>query len=426
MPIDESPIQNVIAALKESESRLNAIIETAVDGIISIDKKGRILSINPSALKLFQYSEEDLVGQNVNVLMPEPYHSAHDGYMGNYHRTGEKKIIGIGRQVLGKKKDGSTFPFKLSVSEVPLDSGTIYTGIVHDLTEQAKAEDELKLMNDSLEHLVAERTELMDEALEQLKNTNHSLSEEISKRIRAEEEMKASLEKEIELGALKSRFVSMASHEFRTPLSGILSSASLIGKYTSEEEDEKRQKHVKRIRSSVQNLTNILNDFLSMDRLQSGKVSLHPSEFMIQELVHEIMEDMQSMLENGKSFSYEHQGENIPVIMDRNIMKNIILNLVSNATKYSDPGTVIELRTRLIGDELTLEVEDHGIGIPEGDKKHMFERFFRAQNATNIKGTGLGLNIVKRYLVLLNGTIEFESREGVGTIFTVCIPSTVS
>lgn len=418
--------ERILAALKESESRLNAIIDTAVDGIITIDTKGIIKSINPSALRLFKYSSKEVVGKNISILMPEPDSRKHDTYIENYHRTGVKKIIGIGRQVLGRKKNGSTFPFRLSISEVKLESGTIYTGIVHDMTEQLEAQEKLKNLNESLEQKIQERTSQLSLLIDELKESNEALNREIFKRMKTEVEIKALLEKEIELGALKSRFVSMASHEFRTPLSGILSSASLISKYTSSEDEEKRAKHVSRIKSSVENLTTILNDFLSLDKLQSGKVSIHPSEFMIQELVNEVMDTLHNILSDGRSFTYSHSGSEIELNVDRNILKNILVNLSSNAIKYSRPNTEIKIRSRINGAYLSIEIEDEGIGIPEDDKEHMFERFFRAHNAVNIKGTGLGLNIVRRYLDLLHGEITFHSEENIGTTFTIKVPIRIS
>ena len=417
-PVNE---KDILRALQESESRLKSIIDTAVDGIITINTRGIIQSINSSALTLFQYKEEELLGKNISMLMPEPDKSSHDTYMDNYHRTGVRKIIGIGRQVSGQKKDGTTFPFRLSISEVKLEDGTIYTGIVHDLTEQVRAQQELQQLNESLEQKIQERTSQLSVAIDELKEANDSLSEEISKRKKTEEEIKALLEKEIELGALKSRFVSMAPHEFRTPLSGILSSANLISKYTTTEDEDKRKKHVKRISGSVQNLTNILNDFLSLDKLQSGKVSIHSSDFTIQDLCQEVMDGMHNALSDGRHFKHEHTGKG-ELFLDRNILKNILFNLTSNAIKYSHPNTAIQIRSNIDGAYLNVEVQDEGIGIPEADKKHMYERFFRAQNATNIKGTGLGLNIVKRYLDLLDGEIAFQSKEGVGTTFTIKVP----
>nr|AWJ66216.1 diguanylate cyclase/phosphodiesterase with PAS/PAC sensors [uncultured bacterium] len=401
MPDKDQELVQALSALKESEARLNAIIKTAVDGIITIDRKGVVQNINPAALSLFQYKEVEVLGNNVSMLMPEPHRGSHDEYMENYHRTGEPKIIGVGRQVWGQRKDGATFPFRLGLAKVTLDSGTIYTGIVHDLSEQLGVQDQLQELNRSLEQKVEERTG-------ELRVAN--------------QEMKQLLQKEIELGALKSRFVSMASHEFRTPLGGILSSASLIAKYPAAEDDDKRQKHVGRIKTSVRDLTNILNDFLSLEKLQSGKLSSHLTEFRMEDLFEEVCDDVNSMLAEGQELECSHHGTDVQVKMDRNILKNVLFNLLSNAIKYSAPAGHIKVTTSIDDGILTLEVEDDGIGIPDADQKHLFERFFRGHNAINIKGTGLGLNIVKRYLELLNGDISYISKEGVGTTFTVHAP----
>ncbi len=411
-----SPNNNdLISALKESEARLKAIITMAVDGIICIDERGIIRTINPSALELFQYSEEEVIGQNISLLMPEPDQSRHDGYMDNYHRTGERKIIGIGRQVNGLRKDGSTFPFRLSISEVKLDTGTIYTGIVHDMTDQVKAQEELISLNESLEESVKSRTE-------ELEQINSSLQLEIIKREKKELEVRDLLEKEIELGTLKSRFVSMASHEFRTPLTGIQSAASLIDRYAGQGQSENRKKLTDMIRISVRNLTNILDDFLSMDKLHSGKVTIHTSEFDLKELIDEVVSEIEPTISEGQRIEKDYSFKKNLVTLDRNILKNVILNLLSNAIKYSKKDGLVELIIGSKGEELEIAVKDHGIGIPAVDQKHMFERFFRAHNVTNIKGTGLGLNIVKRYLDLLDGDITFKSKEGVGTTFVVTIP----
>jgi PAS domain S-box-containing protein len=407
--------QSLIAALKESEARLQAIISTAVDGIITISTRGVIQTINSSALEMFQYTEKEVIGKSVSILMPEPDSSRHDSYIENYHQTGVGKIIGIGRQVEGKRKDGSTFPFRLSISKVELDGGTIFTGIVHDISEQVAAEQNLLRLNESLEEIVDERTG-------ELERINTSLQEEIVKRERKEMEVRSLLEKERELGLLKSRFVSMASHEFRTPLTGIQSAATLIDRYDAADQAPNRKKLTDMVRTSVRNLTNILNDFLSMDKLHSGKVTTHPSDFAIEELLEEILAELEGSLSDGKSIQPFLSDRPLLVFLDRNIMKNVLLNLLSNAIKYSRSNSEIKIRVESEKEGLSITVQDEGIGIPEAEQKHMFERFFRAQNATNIKGTGLGLNIVKRYLDLMEGDIRFESQENVGTTFFITIP----
>lgn len=405
-----------------SAERLNAIIRSAVDGVITIDERGIIQSMNPAALVLFQYDDGEVIGRNVSLLMPEPHRSGHDTYLANYHRTGEKKIIGTGRQVSGRRKDGSEFPLRLSISEVHTEDGRIYTGFVHDLTDQVRTEQQLLDLNRSLEQKVQQRTEKLRATNKELKVANTQLKAEITRRKGTEHEIKQLLEKEIELGTLKSRFLSMASHEFRTPLSGILTSATLISKYRTTEEFDQRQKHVERIRTWVHDLTNILNDFLSLDRIQSGKLVTHPGDFDPVELIAEVCDEVRPGQGSDLRLERQHAGISGKIHLDRNILKNVLLNLLSNAIKYSKPHGRILVRSEVRPGLLILDVEDNGIGIPEADQKHLFGRFFRAQNAVNIKGTGLGLNIVKRYLELMNGEIDFSSTEGDGTTFTVTIP----
>lgn len=238
----------------------------------------------------------------------------------------------------------------------------------------------------------------------------------------AEAEMQRTLEKERELNNLKSRFVSMASHEFRTPLGTILSSVSLIAKYTKEEQQPNRDKHIARIKSSVHNLTGILNDFLSLDKLEAGKVRFAPEDFELQPACDAVMENMKGLLKPGQEIVHEHSGKTGDVFLDKQLFHNILLNLLSNATKYSEAGHPIALSTNLTEKQLEVKVSDRGMGIPQEEQQHLFERFFRAKNATNIQGTGLGLNIVRKYVELLSGQISFQSTEGKGTTFTITFP----
>ena len=240
------------------------------------------------------------------------------------------------------------------------------------------------------------------------KNTSHKLEQ--------------SLIKERETNDMKSRFVSMASHEFRTPLSTILSSVSLIKSYLEKGRPEDTKKHIKRIKNSVKGLTDILNDFLSSDKLESKKINLNLSKFNYSNFVIEIEEELQALCQDGQTLiSSINQNEKI-VFSDQNLIKNILYNLISNSIKYSKEGQEIHFNSIFEHHYLTIEIIDFGIGIPDTEQKDLFSRFFRANNALNIKGTGLGLNIVKSYLVLLNGSIKFESQENVGTKFIVKIP----
>ena len=237
----------------------------------------------------------------------------------------------------------------------------------------------------------------------------------------SENKLKIALEKERELSELKSRFVSMASHEFRTPLSTILSSANLIGRYEKTEQHEKREKHVNRIESSVRNLTMILNDFLSLEKLESEKVALNPIAFEVDDFMEQIIDEVSLMAKGNQKIIHTHKGGR-KLYADEHLLKNILINLLSNGIKYSKENQNVEIRTDDQDEHLKIQVKDHGIGIPMEDQKNMFTRFFRANNVTNIQGTGLGLTIVKRYLDLMNGKIWFESEEGKGTTFFVEIP----
>lgn len=389
----------------DKEALLEAIINNAIDGIINIDMKGMVESINPSACELFGYSIAEVVGNNISMLMPEPYHSRHDDYLSRYHQTGEAHIIGIGREVTGLRKDGSVFPFRLAVSRVQYAGRVIFTGFIHDLSREKDAEEQLRKYASRLEHLVDERTEALQSIVSQLQD--------------AKEEVSLSLEKEKELNQLKSRFVSMASHEFRTPLSSIQLSASLIEKYAQEYANPNISKHVGKIKVGVGNLTNILNDFLSLERLESDKIKPQVAEFDLVKLAEEIAEEMQLVTKQNQTIIYQHTGKTSMVTMDTGLLKNCIINLISNAIKYSGENTFIEFNTELTNESCLVTIKDDGIGIPINDHKHLFEPFFRANNTGSIPGTGLGLNIVNRYIHLMNGEIEFESAENKGAKFTL-------
>ena len=274
---------------------------------------------------------------------------------------------------------------------------------------------ELMRVNEELELTVEKRTNELEEVVNRLLSTNSQLKEN-------EHRLKESLDKEKELNELKSRFVSMASHEFRTPLSTIISSAAIISRYTKEEHDINRQKHVKRIKSAVANLTGILNDFLSLSKLEEGKIDTSMQSFKIVKLCNDVSEEVQGMLKEDQRIIHSHDGDD-DMVSDQRIMKNIFFNIISNAIKYSNAGSTIICHTHMGENALDITIRDEGIGIPENEQKYLFNRFFRASNVETIQGTGLGLNIVKEYIELLQGTISFKSEQGVGTTFYLNIPN---
>jgi len=255
-------------------------------------------------------------------------------------------------------------------------------------------------LNQALEKEVEKRTANLELALSHLASS--------------QSELKDALEKEKELSEIKSRFVSMASHEFRTPLSAILSSAALIGKYPSSEDQPRREKHVQKIRDSVIHLNELLEDFLSLGRIEEGKIQVHYSSITLHELAMEIAEEVQGLLKPGQVIHHEI-APSLKAVSDKRLLKHIFVNLLTNASKFSPADSDITWKIWEKDEQILATVEDRGMGIPEEDKSYLFSSFFRGRNVTNIQGTGLGLHIVKRYVDMLQGTISVESKLGKGT-----------
>lgn len=227
---------------------------------------------------------------------------------------------------------------------------------------------------------------------------------------------------EHEINEQKSAFVSLASHEFRTPLSSIQLSASLIQKYTQQSNTDQVFKHTNKIKHSVDHLTTILNEFLSLDRLERGKIQPIFENFDLVDISMEVKEEMKTMAKANQKIVYEHTGSTTIVQLDKKLIKNCLINLVSNAIKYSGDNTTICFHTTITADSCIINIKDNGIGIPEAEQKHLFEPFFRAGNTESIPGTGLGLNIVLRYVKLMNGFLNFESKLNQGSSFTLRFP----
>ncbi len=413
---------------------LGQLFHNSGEGIMLFSKKGVIEMSNPRALEMFGYSEDELMGRKVEDLVPKGSRSKHEVHRNEYMKNPSPRSMGQGLDLKGVRKDGSMFPVEISLNYLSHQNETMIVAFVTDITirkesERVVEEQQKKLAEyaDELEKKVRSRTRALEQMnlglksqIQERKLAENALKKSLDDLKKAEQEILASLEREKELGQMKSRFVSMASHEFRTPLTTILSSANLIGKYAESDQQSSREKHIKRINKSVQNLTGILNDFLSMEKLESGVIKIEVKELDLEPLVIEVCEQLEAALKNGQKI--ELKSEPATIRSDDHIIRNVLINLISNASKYSSEGDPIEVSALVEENDVCLKVVDHGIGIPEEEQKNLFERFFRADNVTNIQGTGLGLNIVKKYVELLGGKIEFESKEGVGSTFCVRIP----
>jgi len=391
----------------DNNDLLKAVIENVVDGIVIIDDAGTILIANPSACDLFGYGENELSGENISIVMTEKDRWHHQSHIDRYKETGEARIIGTGREIKALRKDGSVFPARLAVSEVKYLDKILFAGVVHDLSFEKKAEEEQQVYTSKLEAIVEERTGF-------LKNIVKTLEQ-------AKDEVYNSLIKEKEVNQLKTQFVSVASHEFRTPLSSIQLSASLIEQYYDKLNRDKVLYHLGKIKSSVNYIAAILNDFLSVERIESGRLKTDLKEIDLKKLMDETVMQMALQAKPGQVINYIQEGVTDKIILDDNLLKHCIFNLTSNAIKYSGEDGVIELKSSINENDCIITVKDNGIGIPAADQVHLFEPFFRAGNIGTIQGTGLGLNIVQRYVELMHGRIGFNSDEN-GTAFEIILP----
>jgi PAS domain S-box-containing protein len=515
---------------KETSKHFEALFEYAMMGIIITDSHGKIGAANPFALKEFGYRENELIGREVELLIPERFHKRHAGHRHAYNQNPQNRSMGFGMDLFAVKKDGTEFPVEVSLGNYDSNGDKFVIVFITNISARKKTDEEIKKLNDELEATVKQRTTELNNTLEQLEISSGRLEDllsfqkalldnagamiiatdkngiiklfnkhtpllfhdkneiarkrkkllsafgitvqddfavlveksrrniheeeqytflrkngtsfpvsltitairdydgeitgfmgiaiDISERKKIEEDLLVSLKKEKELGELKSRFVSMASHEFRTPLSTVLSSAYLIEKYTAAEDQSKREKHLQRIITAVSMLTDILNDFLSVGKIEEGKIQVRFTEFNIQELVKTTIGEIRNTLKKQQKIHYEHKGDAI-VLLDASLLKHIVMNLISNASKFSPETSSVEVKTVRHNHQMTLSVRDHGIGISKGDQQHLMERFFRGTNVTNIQGTGLGLHIVSKYAELMNGSVACKSELEKGTEFLI-------
>jgi PAS domain S-box-containing protein len=396
----------------QQEEKFKALFHHANNGILLTNYQGEIVMANPAILELFGYQEHELLGKLVEILIPRRLGAKHTVHRSNYHQNPNPRSMGIGMDLKGMKKDGQEFPVEVSLSPFKSTEGAFVVAFVVDNTyrknyensilqqkqELASLTEALKQLNEGLENKVAERTA----ELEQIKNN-----------------LAGALDKERELGELKSRFVSMASHEFRTPLTAVLSSAGLASQYAERQDYEKVLKHTERIKNAVTGLNSILTEFLSLGRLEEGRVSMNLETVDVVKCVEEVFESMRTLFKFEQTFEHRHTGEPL-MLADPSLVKNILTNLISNAIKYSPEGAPILVES-LVNDQLVrISVHDRGIGIPDAEQKHLFDRFFRASNAANTtQGTGLGLYIVQQYAKMMGGTLHFKSEVEEGSAFWV-------
>ncbi len=440
--------------LDESERHKRALLDNVDDGIVSISETGMVELFNPAAERIFGYRSFDVVGKNVSMLMPEPDHSEHDGHLARYLRTGQTHIIGIGREVTGRRSNGSVFPMDLQVSEFSLEGRRQFIGCMRDITERKQAQDEILRLNAGLEERVQQRTEELQSQQEELRQSNEELEEknklladqrvEVEVKNREIEASKLTLEEKACQLALtskyKSEFLSSMSHELRTPLNSLLILAQLLAENDEHNMSEQQIEYAKTIQGAGKDLLALINDILDLSKIESGTVTLELQDVSfanVREQVERIFRHVATS--RGLGFDVElAPGLPPSLYTDSPRLQQVMKNLLSNAFKFTEKGQVsvriaaVESGWSVDHDGLNraqmvigFHVTDSGIGLPTTKQKIIFEAFQQADTGTVRKygGTGLGLSISREIAWLLGGELRLvESTPGKGSTFVLYLP----
>ena len=374
-------------ALEQEKNHFAKIFLESLNEIFVFDTKTlKFINVNYGAQKNLGYNLVELKEMTPLDIKPNDNESEFRKKIDILLKDSVEKVD---FETVHQRKDGTTYPVEVHLQLSNLGGKAVFVAFILDITER-------KNYTNKLENEVEERTQQLNVALS----------------------------KEKELNELKTKFLSLVSHEFKTPLSGILTSSQLLSKYQLTEQQEKRDKHIKTITDKVHFLNNILNDFLSIEKLETGKVNYSFSNFKLSKVINEVVYDANMLLKEGQQINYPENIDDLSLYQDEKSIQLIFSNLLHNAIKYSSEGSVIDLHIKQDNALTTLTIKDKGIGIPKKDQKNIFDRYFRAENVINIQGTGIGLNIAKSHLENLGGTIRFESKESIGTTFIITFPNT--
>ncbi|AXG70784.1 signal transduction histidine-protein kinase BarA [Kordia sp. SMS9] len=401
---------------RQEKDIFNILLDAVSEGVIVVNTQQKIIDVNKSAANMFGYQREELIDKSIETLIPSKYHKGHSAHFDGFMKQRESRQMGHGRDLYGARKDGSTFPVEAGLNPFTVQDSHYVMALVIDISVRKQQEEKIQELYEDLEQKVIQRTQELSKSIAKLEAENIL-------RIQAEEEARIALKKEQELNELKTKFLSLVSHEFKTPLSSILTSSMLLGKYKLTEQQTKRDRHIQIISDKVHYLNNILNDFLSVEKLEKGKVNYKLSTFKVSKVVNEVVYNANMLLKDGQQINYPEDIDGFSLYQDEKIVELALSNLVNNAIKYSSENTIIDILITQDITTTTFKIKDNGIGIPEKEQKNIFNRYFRAENALLVQGTGIGLNIVKSHLENLNGSISFESAENKGSIFTINIPN---
>ena len=397
-------------SLRDSEAQHRAVLETAVDGFVIIDALGIVRMFNRASEQMFGYAAAEVIGNNVRMLMPSPYYDEHDAYLSHYRSSGERKIIGIGREVIGRRKDGTTFPMELSVGETQLGGHQYFVGILRDITEAKQAREDLAESQLELRTKIEES----EHARKELREQSDRLSELAAENETAWRAAELANER-------KSEFLATISHEIRTPMNGITGPLELL--VSANLSDEDRQL-VEVARASAAGLLAVVNDVLDISKLEAGQISLERHAFSLVEFANRSNEIMRlSAQEKSIDLAFDLDPELPDLVLGDSVrLSQVLNNLVSNAIKFTEHGEVlvsIKRGPNAGPDKFRFMVEDTGLGISREAQKVLFERFTQADSSITRRfgGTGLGLSICKQLVEIMGGKIGVQSAQGKGSRF---------
>ncbi|MEO8608487.1 MAG: PAS domain S-box protein [Chloroflexota bacterium] len=369
--------------LRNSEQQFRGALESAVQGIVIVNALGQITLLNQYAEQEFGYEHEELLGQRIEVLIPDAQRGIHEQHREGYLSNPETRPMGTGMELMGQRKDGSVFPVEVSLSYMGNSGELLVMAFVNDISERKQMEQE-RIDNQRIQLEVKQEREII---------------------------------------AMRQQFMSMVSHEFRTPLTVIASSTEILQHYDDRLTRERRMEKLQVINGQVRTMVSLLDDILALNKIQAGVADFSPERLDLLALCVTVLNNIKVMDQDRHQFIFDGQPASAPVLADRRSLEHSITNLLSNAVKYSPAESSIRLSVSTTERSVDLEIGDQGIGIPVEDQAHLFEPFYRARNARKIEGTGLGLAIVKHNVEQHGGTITCRSAEGKGTIFSIHLPA---
>jgi PAS domain S-box-containing protein len=366
-------------------------------GILVCDSNGAVKLTNKPLECILGFTEAELLLSNAKDFFSTD--SIFHDFLMNYNDEKYHQQ----HETIGIRKDGSAFAAEIIMSTVTFE-GVIYLKLLlSDITVRKQKEKEMAEIKETLEQAVQQQTKELESAVDKLKK---------------------SLNREKELNTLKTKFIALASHEFKTPLSAILTSSELIVKYADLQQHKKRDEHASKIKTMIHHLNGMLDDMLTLENIETGKIVPDYSFFRLNALINKVMQTSKSFLRPEQELVFNNGSDEL-IYQDPKIIQIILSNLLNNAIKYSGEKGKIKVGVELTNDRIVFSVEDNGLGIPQNEQGLIFKRFFRASNVVHQPGTGIGLNIVIGYVQGLGGTINYESVENEYSKFYVQLPKIV-